>query len=971
MTTSQPAEPAASPAKILAWDRVLTLLAILLAFALASTPVRDSDVWRHLATGRAIWQGDGGVRSDPFTYTQPDAAWINRAWLSDAVLFKIYAQLGDGVVLFKTLLVVAIAGLMIATAGMRRSVAVGATVLGLAALGPHLSLRPELASGLLLAFTAYRLQKPSVEGKAQQLRADLPLFITFAIWANVDDWSLLGPMLVGLHTAFDRRRWPTFAIALACCLLNPHHVHGLALPSVELAATWPRVSWESLSEVAMIPHAAFGLLVVLSAVSFFVNRTKFDRPSAAAWLVLLVASFWCEPAKLFFAIVAAPVLARNLADWQFVPQTRLRRVALQMAGVLLMLGLVGVSLPGWLQGRREAREWRLVADPSLQRIAEHLSRWELTPGVHFLPLSLDAAHHLEWFAPKIKVFADGRRGFFTDGTLRDFRTLREQVTGPPELLDRWRIWYLLAHDPSDRHQLAALQRAWNGPCLAVKQEGRAVLFERIGWANGWPLDLAAQAFRPDTAKTAPDEVAERETPSHLAAFFPTNEAGRLDAGEALACVAHFESQRPAFLANHKASWEAMQVASMIAAGTPGRPLVDSLTELSLHTALLAGSQRGGSSPMMSQFAGALIADHLRRGDDGPPGSLFLALRAARRALHANPDDAVAWLRLGQAYYRLDRHTRERAVDFTLLHRLRKTQILASLHRAARLDPDLAPAHEALTKLCIEDNRLDLALHHLRQQIRLMEAAGPRPLDGAEAFDARLRGLRADEQSLGLRVRELLSLTETTSFSFDAFGKARLAQDKGLAQRALQVLLRSSYGDFGREGALLELQLLLTNGQIDEVSAWIEPAQEPILGTSAFCWLTAQLGGVAGDYRRADAALMRTQSTLDAFDVPEAGLRNVPPGQAVALIFGKRLLDEANLQPLAWREDSDSALRRMRSLASALRTREELATLRGLLALEHGANAQAAVHFRDALSVGATDGTLARHYLDLLQKAVGR
>ena len=74
------------------------------------------------------------------------------------------------------------------------------------------------------------------------------------------------------------------------------------------------------------------------------------------------------------------------------------------------------------------------------------------------------------------------------------------------------------------------------------------------------------------------------------------------------------------------------------------------------------------------------------------------------------------------------------------------------------------------KLCLEDNRLDLALHHLRQQIRLMEAAGPRPLEAAEAFGARLRTLRSDEQALGLRVRELLSLTETTSFSFDAFGK---------------------------------------------------------------------------------------------------------------------------------------------------------------------------------------------------------
>jgi tetratricopeptide (TPR) repeat protein len=975
MTISQPTAPPAPPAKFsaVAWDHILTLLAIFLAFSLASTPVRDSEIWRHLATGRAICSGDGGIHSDPFTYTQADIPWINRTWLSDVVHFNTHSMLGDGLVLLKAAVVAVIAGLMIAAGGTRRGVAVGATMIGLAAMGPHLALRPELWSGLFFAFTLFWLQRPISDGSARsQLRADGPLLLGFALWANFDEWSLLGPALVGLYAAFEGRRWPTFAVGLLCCLLNPHHIHGLALPLVELTATWPRATWDSLSDVACVPHSAFGLLVALSAVSLVANRTKFDAPDALAWLALLIASFWCEPAKMFFAILAGPMAARNFVDWRFEPRTRRRRIALQTAGVLMTLGLIGMSLPGWLQGRHEAREWRLIADPSLQRMAEQLGPMvrKVEPGLHWLPLSMDAAHHVEWFAPGIKVFADGRRGFFTDDTLQHFRTLREQVGGPGELIDRWKIVFLLAHDSSDRNQLALLQRAWSGPWTAVAQEGRAVLFLQNAWvkrANFESLDLTTQAFRPDTTKTSPDEAAERAAPSHLASLFPASNAGRLDEGEALTCIAHFESQRTAYLKKHKANWEALQIGAMVAAILPGTGLVGPGAELALHARLLIGSQRGGSSAAMNQFAGRLIARHLHHGDDGPAGSLFLALRGARRALHANPDDALAWLRLGQAYFRLDRHTRERAADLPLLRRLRKVQIVASLQQAVRLDPDLAPAHETLAKLSLEENRLDVALHHLQQQIRLTESAGPRPAETGEQYEARLRLLQADEQALGKLVRERLNQTETLSFTFDAYAKARLAQDKGLARRALQILLRSTYGEFGREGALLELELLLMNGQIDDVKSWVEPAQEPVLGTSQYCWLNTLLGAVSGEYARADAALMRTQSTLAKFEVPEAGLRDVPPGQAIAMIFAKRLLDEANLQPLAWRDSVEQSSQRMKSLAGALRAREELATLRGLLALEHGDNVTAARHFEEALRDGVSDGALARHFLDQLQR----
>src|SRR5262249_26085086 len=56
-----------------------------------------------------------------------------------------------------------------------------------------------------------------------------------------------------------------------------------------------------------------------------------------------------------------------------------------------------------------------------------------------------------------------------------------------------------------------------------------------------------------------------------------------------------------------------------------------------------------------------VADNLYKDqDDGPPGMLLLAVRAARRAVNENPQDARAYLLLGEAYLHMMLNTRERA-----------------------------------------------------------------------------------------------------------------------------------------------------------------------------------------------------------------------------------------------------------------------------------------------------------------------
>jgi hypothetical protein len=358
------------------------------------------------------------------------------------------------------------------------------------------------------------------------------------------------------------------------------------------------------------------------------------------------------------------------------------------------------------------------------------------------------------------------------------------------------------------------------------------------------------------------------------------------------------------------------------------------------------------------------------------------VRAARRALHADPDDPLTQLRLGRAYERFHRQTVERraAATFPLLEQLRKVQALVALQRAVRLQPDLLSGHELLASLYQEAQGFDLALPHVQAQLRLSRTAGPRPNESAEQFRNRIEQLADHERKLGTHVRETLNLVDTQSFKLDVYARADLAQRSGLPGHALDQLKRSEYANFGREGAILELHLLLHAGYTKEVRSWFDPDWEPALGTFNYRWLQTVLAATDGDYDEADDQLKRL--IVPTVDLPELGTPRVRPGSAIALLFGQQMLNGASSDPrqpvmqavtgAPGQSPKHQALfiQRLQSIAVMPRQEADLQTLRGLLALETGAIEPAQRAFHAALDAwNGDDGSavLARHYLALLHE----
>src|SRR5436190_1927270 len=103
------AEPVPRPGAL---DGLFALFVSALAFLLASTPARNSDLWLHLASGRLLIRGQSLCGIDPFASTTTGVFWVNHTWLSDALLYEVYER-GDGraLVVAKSVLAAVLAGL--------------------------------------------------------------------------------------------------------------------------------------------------------------------------------------------------------------------------------------------------------------------------------------------------------------------------------------------------------------------------------------------------------------------------------------------------------------------------------------------------------------------------------------------------------------------------------------------------------------------------------------------------------------------------------------------------------------------------------------------------------------------------------------------------------------------------------------------------------------------------------------------
>ncbi len=818
------------------------------------------------------------------------------------------------------------------------------------------------------------------------------------------------------------------AVGVGACLLNPHHVHAFALPwelgltqageALAQDADFHYLFGSSFQNVLLPSASGFSLaawayppLVILGLISFALTWGRWRWQRVLIWLAFFALSCITYRAAPFFAIVSASLVSLNFLDFlarrfDGIPPLdpkRLRWMLGVRVGALAFCGLLTIAVArDWLHSPAAHRRmgWEVRLDPSLRQAALRIRDWReqgLIPAdARFFDTLPDAACYRAWFCPGQRSFVDLRLSLFA-AAMKDFVAVRNALvakgtrandalsSGPSKAAWRsafrkWDINYLLffTRDPRASGSQIVEQRLLLNPDEWAEEWSLCYLDGRTMIAT-WK-DREREAVQAPYARLSLN-FGRLAFGSQATETVDLPSDGSLAADEAFVHWLRYQILGPSQLDRNRRAWEASMAASLSGcAAAPGGPLANGtlwMARLDFTYRVLHGqaiAPRGTPPQSLDLFAEHLLSNHLAAQESGPTESLFLALRAARRALRQNPDDTATQLLLGEVYLRLAWKTRERDYARLLPHvaLIRQAQAAAALERAARLNPNLERAHALLVELyenavempipqpgkpwsdqLVPRPHLESVLKHRREQARCLREAGPRSGESAETFAQRLEPFDRENQQLGDKLAKRLDRWELNAADESLLPRVRAAREEGLDEKALNLLIqenawesvsgpaRALAGQWAVEGLLLA-------GRLQEAREILLPENQHALGMlpaplrlPAYAWYRLQLAAAEGDSTEAEEILHSLLST--------PRMNGVTASSLLAQTIGHQLLWEAPLATaMPWQVLHTSPMlvglpptrtaALMRGLEQSLlllQQETDVLALRGWLALESG------------------------------------
>ncbi|MDH3283098.1 MAG: hypothetical protein OEQ13_00010 [Acidobacteriota bacterium] len=329
----------------------------LLLFAaplLALFPLRNNDLWWHLATGRWILAEGGVPHRDPFSFTGFMGAWVDNEWLSQVALYGTWLAFGNaGLVLLRASVVACLFLLIrqLLVSARRSEMLVPAVICGISLSYGWWGTRPSMFSlvgTLVLLLILERLRRSS--------RFALALPALFLVWANTHPGFFFGlavllATLAGLLVEPLLPGWPRWSrqsgvykqlafgtlLSIAATLVNPYGWRVYAQQLVIARNT----EYRSLLDEWAPPSACFVLFVLVASAAFVALRfRKLPLASLAPILGAAALSTTAVRFEEYFALVAIPAMLAGLG-----PVRRCRLSALLVVLLLAASLALGLSPP--------------------------------------------------------------------------------------------------------------------------------------------------------------------------------------------------------------------------------------------------------------------------------------------------------------------------------------------------------------------------------------------------------------------------------------------------------------------------------------------------------------------------------------------------------------------------------------------------------------------------------------------------
>lgn len=479
--------------------QLFTLLLFVVIWATAVRPPLDPDLWWHLEAGEVILESGIPDQDPGFSFTAGDNQWFMHEWLSDLLMYLIYAVGGVWGLAFFFSLVVTLTFALLYKASVGRPYLAGLVlVLGYLAYHPFVNSRPQLFNTLFAALFIFLVEGVKNRQFDQKWLWLIPPVML--VWANLHSGFLLGFAVLGVYIvgAGLQLVWPgregrgltwrgvgylggVTAVGGLLTLLNPRGFHLWLYPFETLTSDAMRLmiaEWGSpnFHNPIFIP---FLILLFVTMVSMALSRRL---PTWTDWLFVLGTAFAGLQSVRhipIFVVVVVPIIARQLLSASegtkvyTILAGRAPSAALTSLLYKLNLGLgvlACVLALGWAGYVLFNYEYSLQESYPVAAV-DYLERTGRTEARIF--------NHYGWggylIGRGVPVFIDGRADLYGDAFMHMFDDTYRGRPGWEGTLDRYGIEYALLPERSALASLLALSPEWQ---LLYRDE-QAVVLGRI------------------------------------------------------------------------------------------------------------------------------------------------------------------------------------------------------------------------------------------------------------------------------------------------------------------------------------------------------------------------------------------------------------------------------------------------------------------------------------------------------------
>jgi len=460
------------------------LAAVIFGFSVKQ--IAEPDIWWHLRNAAYLFEHHSFPSVDSYSFGAAGSPWLNHEWLSEIPFFLGFKARGlQGIlaVYFVVLVLIYIgvyyrscrAGADCKNATITTLLAI---FLGVVSIGPRVLLLGWLCMVALLLL----LDRFQRTGKGLWLLPPL-----FALWINLHASWVFGMVVLALTIGAGlvegewglvvAKRWKpeevrklllAFAASAAALFVNPFGYKLVLYPfdflfrqpsNMQHIAEWHSVDFSTGDgKLALIV-----ILALLASALFSSRRWRLDEVLLTAFALWMGLS---HARLLFFAgLIVAPILAPRLD--LFAPYERdLDKPWLNAAIMAAVVGALIYFFPSAAQLQQKVEEeYPKAALQFMQRqhVNGRIFNQDWWGG------------YMEWNAPELKPFIDGRVDIFVYNGVFDDYVKAVSIQTPLEILNKYRIGYVLLEPNQPLGYLLEHSQAWH----AIYTDKIAVLFERV------------------------------------------------------------------------------------------------------------------------------------------------------------------------------------------------------------------------------------------------------------------------------------------------------------------------------------------------------------------------------------------------------------------------------------------------------------------------------------------------------------